>query len=56
MIDVIARHLEGMSIAPEGGGLPQQLLLKSNSSSWTVGGSLDVPPNYEQQFKALWHI
>jgi ribose transport system substrate-binding protein len=53
-VDAAARHVEGMSISPNGGGTPIQLLTKS-----TVGApslSLNAPADALAQFKNLWHV
>jgi ribose transport system substrate-binding protein len=56
MIDVATRHLEGMTIAPDAGGLPLQLLTKASMSGITPSDSFDYPTDFPQQFKALWKI
>jgi ABC-type sugar transport system substrate-binding protein len=55
-MDVLLRHLEGMTVPADGGGLPTQLLTKANASTWQAGESDDIPPNYADQFKKLWHV
>ena len=53
-IDAEARHLEGMGIAPDGGGMPEQLLIKSNTKS--ASESANIPANFQGLFKKLWHV
>jgi ribose transport system substrate-binding protein len=54
IMDVALRHAENMPIPTEDGGLPLQLL--TQSTPFTVSNSYDEPSDYQQQFKALWHV
>jgi ribose transport system substrate-binding protein len=54
MVDAAARHLEGMPIPTDDGGLPTQLFTKGGH--FTVSSSYDEPANYVAQFKKLWHV
>lgn len=53
-VDSAARHMEGMGIAPDGGGMPEELLIKSNTH--VAAESANIPTNFRAQFKALWHV
>lgn len=54
MVDATLRHLEGMTIPTDDGGLPTQLLIKGGN--WTPSASYDVPSNYADLFKKLWQV
>lgn len=54
VVDNEARHLEGMRIGADGGGMPEELFLKSNLK--TASESADIPANFGHLFKKLWDI
>lgn len=54
-IDVVLRHLEGMNIPVDDGGSATPLLTQQNVQV-TDTGDYDVPPDYAQQFEALWGV
>ncbi|MHB1088865.1 MAG: sugar ABC transporter substrate-binding protein [Acidimicrobiales bacterium] len=54
VVDNAARKLEGMRIGANGGGMPEELLLKSNLK--TASESADIPANFGGLFKRLWRV
>jgi ribose transport system substrate-binding protein len=54
IVDAALRHLEGMTVPPDDGGLPTQLLTKS--VPFTVSDSYNQPANFMSLFKELWHV
>lgn len=53
-VDAAARHMEHMGILADGGGMPEQLLTKSNTH--VASESANIPTNFRALFKALWHV
>jgi ribose transport system substrate-binding protein len=53
MVDAAIRHVEGMTIPTDDGGLPTQLLVKGGQ--FTVSASYDEPTDYQSLFEQLWH-
>lgn len=54
VVDNEARFLEGMRIGADGGGMPEELFLKSNLKK--ASESADIPANFGHLFKKLWRI
>jgi len=54
-VDAIARASAGMTVPPGDGGAPSQLLVKSNIKTTNLL-AYALPPNYQQEFKALWKL
>jgi len=57
VVDLAARHLEGMTYPSDDGGLGgmvMQILTKSNVG--TPSDDYQAPSNYQQQFERLWHV
>jgi ribose transport system substrate-binding protein len=53
-VDTAARHVEGMSISPNGGGTPIQVLTQSTVGTPSL--SLNAPADALAQFEKLWHV
>jgi ribose transport system substrate-binding protein len=53
-VDIALRFSEGMAMTPGVGEGPRQILTKSNLG--TPATSIDRPANYQDLFKALWHV
>jgi len=54
-VDAVARHLEGMTIAGgDDGGMPEQLLTKATTHA--ASESADIPADFRNEFKTLWHV
>jgi ribose transport system substrate-binding protein len=53
-VDAIARHLEGMKIAPGDGGMPHQLITKENVGTPTE--DMKGPKEYQAEFAQLWKV
>jgi ribose transport system substrate-binding protein len=55
LVDMAARHLEGVAFDPDGdGGLPVQLLTKD--VPFTVQDSYNQPADWQDQLKKLWLV
>jgi ribose transport system substrate-binding protein len=54
MVDMALRHLQGMDIPADGGGLPKQLL--TQDVDFEINESYDKPADFAEQFKALWNV
>ena len=55
MLDMVLRHMEGMSFEADGdGGLPKQLLTKD--VDFMISNSYDKPADYADQLKKLWLV
>jgi ribose transport system substrate-binding protein len=55
MVDIVLRHMQGMSFEPDGdGGLPVQLLTKD--VDFEIADTYDKPGDWRDQFKKLWHV
>lgn len=54
MVDEALRHLQGMTIQPNGGNLPKQLL--TPDVSFDISDSYDKPADFQAQFKKLWQV
>jgi ribose transport system substrate-binding protein len=54
IIDVVLRHLQGMTVDPYDGGLPKQLLVKS--STFKVASDYPAIAPFIPEYKALWRI
>jgi len=55
VIDTLARTAEGMTVPPNDGGQPAQILTKSNVNSTDIN-TYAVPANYQQLYMKLWKI
>jgi ribose transport system substrate-binding protein len=55
VVDALARASEGMAVPPGDGGVPIQLLTKSNISSTDLN-TYAAPTNYQQLFMTLWKV
>ena len=55
MIDIVLRHMEGMSYQPNGdGGLPSQLLTKD--VNFEISADYNQPADWQAQMEKLWHV
>jgi len=54
VVDEAARHVEGMEVPQDDGGSPNMLLTKDNVGTPSV--SMELPSDYKDQFKQLWHV
>jgi ribose transport system substrate-binding protein len=55
MVDIVLRHMQGMSFQPDGdGGLPVQLLTKD--VDFQVADTYDKPADWRDQLKKLWLV
>ena len=54
-VDIVLRHMEGMSFQSDGdGGLPTQLLTKD--VDFEVSASYNQPADWQAQMEKLWHV
>ena len=55
MIDIVLRHMEGMSYQQNGdGGLPTQLLTKD--VNFEISENYNQPADWQTQMEKLWHV
>lgn len=54
IVDVALRDAQGLEYPDEGFPMPVQLL--TQDVEFEISNSLDVPADYEDRFKALWHV
>ncbi len=54
--DAAARLSEHMPVPTGDGGVPFQLLTKANLTHGSNLNAYAVPPNFEAQYKTLWHV
>jgi ribose transport system substrate-binding protein len=54
MIDALVRHAAGLPVAPNGGGIVEQILTKATIAP--ADSTALIPANYPDLFKKLWQV